>query len=45
MGEMSSEIIKKTPEQWVEHYQGTYLHNLTAEFLKEVQKSDKEKNT
>lgn len=31
MGEMSSEITKKTPEQWVEHYQGAYLHNLTSD--------------
>lgn len=45
MGEMSSEITKKTPEQWVEHYQGAFLRNLMAEFLKEVEKSDKEKNT
>lgn len=40
MGEMSSEITKKTPEQWVEHYQGTYLHNLTAESVSRIIKSD-----
>lgn len=40
MGEMSSEITKKTPEQWVEHYQGAYLHNLTAESVSRIIKSD-----
>lgn len=40
MGEMSSEITKKTPEQWVEHYQGAYLHNLTAESISRIIKSD-----
>lgn len=40
MGEMSSEITKKTPEQWVEHYQGAYLHNLTVESVSRIIKSD-----
>ena len=40
MGEISSEITKKTPEQWVEHYQGAYLHNLTAESVSRIIKSD-----
>lgn len=40
MGETSSEITKKTPEQWVEHYQGAYLHNLTAESVSRIIKSD-----
>ena len=40
MGEMSSEITKKTPEQWVEHYQGAYLRNLTAESVNRIIKSD-----
>lgn len=40
MGEMGSEITKKTPEQWVEHYQGAYLHNLTAESVSRIIKSD-----